>query len=132
MQSKQTSFAFNFVSDFLTQGETEAVTIARDEFERMEAATLRNRPQTVATLATIATLVVHTSTPPFSHIDPYTTGLLAISVNAARLVMAAGLGELIDLFRNNKRIAQEWVGMDVLRSLSLTRLCSPCRAAAQS
>jgi hypothetical protein len=54
-----------------------------------------------------------------------------LSVNAARLVMAAGLGELIDLFRNNKRIAQEWVGVDVLRSLSLTRLCSPCRAAVQ-
>ena len=54
-----------------------------------------------------------------------------LSDNAARLVVLAGLGELIDLFRSNKRIAQEWVGMDVLKSSSLTRLWSPCRAATQ-
>lgn len=88
MQSKQTSFDFDFVADLLTQGETEAATIARDEFERMEAATLRNRSQTVATLATIASLVAHQATPPFSYIDPYTTGLLAIghAIDSLRLL----------------------------------------------
>ncbi|MSN24920.1 MAG: hypothetical protein GJV46_03530 [Geobacter sp.] len=78
MQHKQSAFDFRDISDLLTQDETEAVAITRDEFERMESAALRNRSQTVATLSTIASIVAQSATPPFLHIDPHTTGLLAI------------------------------------------------------
>lgn len=88
MQHKQTAFDFSDISDLLTQDETEAASITRDDFERMEAVALRNRSQTVATLSTIASIVAHSSTPPFSKIDPHTTGLLAIghAIDSLRLL----------------------------------------------
>jgi hypothetical protein len=88
MQQKQTAFDFTDVSELLTKDETEAIAIARDEFERMEAAALRNRSQTVATLSTIASIVAQSATPPFLHIDPHTTGLLAIghAIDSLRLL----------------------------------------------
>lgn len=48
------------------------------EFEKMEAAALANRAQTIATISTVSSLVAHSSTPPFSLIDPYSAGLMAI------------------------------------------------------
>ena len=76
MQNKQTFFNFDDVSDPSAQDATEEeVANARDEFDRLEATALRNRSQTVATLSTIASIVAQTATPPFSHIDPHTTGL---------------------------------------------------------
>ena len=50
----------------------------RDEFDKIEAAALATRAQTIATLSTIATIIAHSSSPPFSLIDPYTAGLKAI------------------------------------------------------
>ena len=89
MQNKQTFFNFDDVSDPSSQDATEEeVANARDEFDRLEAAALRNRSQTVATLSTIASIVAQTATPPFSHIDPHTTGLRAIghAIDSLRLL----------------------------------------------
>lgn len=58
--------------------DTSSVIADKEEFEKIEAAALANRAQTVATVSTIASIVAHSSTPPFSLIDPYSTGLMAI------------------------------------------------------
>ncbi len=88
MQNKQTIFDFGESSALSGQGTEEEVAIARDEFDRLEATALRNRAQTVATLSTIASIVAQTSTPPFSFIDPHTTGLMAIghAIDSLRLL----------------------------------------------
>jgi hypothetical protein len=89
MQNKQTFFDFSESSDPSAQDATEEeVANARDEFDRLESAALRNRSQTVATLSTITSIVAQTSTPPFSHIDPHTTGLRAIghAIDSLRLL----------------------------------------------
>jgi hypothetical protein len=52
--------------------------VDRAEFEKVEAAALNTRAQTIATLSTIATIIAQSSSPPFSLIDPYTTGLMTI------------------------------------------------------
>jgi hypothetical protein len=85
MRSSQTSFDFYEVTDLLSGSDA---AIARDEFERIESAALRNRSQTIATLSTITSIVAQTSTPPFSHIDPHTTGLMAIghAIDSLRLL----------------------------------------------
>jgi len=48
------------------------------EFDKIEAAALANRAQTLATISTIASIVAQSATPPFSLIDPYSAGLMAI------------------------------------------------------
>jgi hypothetical protein len=59
-----------------------------DEFERFEAAALTTRTQTVATLSTISTIIAHSTSPPFSLIDPYTSGLMTIghAIDSLRLL----------------------------------------------
>ena len=59
-----------------------------DEFDKLEAAALTTRSQTVATLSTITAIVAHSSSPPFSFIDPYTAGLMTIghAIDSLRLL----------------------------------------------
>ena len=63
---------FGFVPDASAQA------LDRAEFDKVEAAALTTRAQTIATLSTIAEIVAHSSSPPFSLIDPFTVGLMAI------------------------------------------------------
>ena len=89
MQNKQAFFDFGKGSDLSAQNATEEEVVnARDEFDRLEANALRNRAQTVATLSIIASIVAQTSTPPFSFIDPHTTGLMALghAIDSLRLL----------------------------------------------
>lgn len=88
MQNKQTFFDFDDVLDPSAQDTTEEVANARAEFERMEAVALKNRAQTITTLSTLTSIVAQTATPPFSFIDPHTTGLLALgyAIDSLRLL----------------------------------------------
>jgi hypothetical protein len=63
---------------FEIEDESFLLVVKNDEFKRFEAAALTTRAQNMATLSTIATIVAQTSTAPFSLIDPYTAGLMAI------------------------------------------------------
>jgi hypothetical protein len=56
----------------------ESQEVDSEEFQKIEAAALTTRARTVATLSTIATIIAHSASPPFSLIDPYTAGLMAI------------------------------------------------------
>jgi len=89
MQNIQTFFDFDAVSGTSAELATEEeISVVRDEFDRLEAAALRNRSQTVATLSTISSIVAQSSSPPFSFIDPHTTGLMAIghAIDSLRLL----------------------------------------------
>ncbi len=68
----------NQLSLFGAEPEAFSLEVDRAEFDKVEAAALTTRAQTIATLSTIATIIAHSSSPPFSLIDPFTIGLRAI------------------------------------------------------
>lgn len=68
----------NIQMSLFDKGQDTSSDEAKAQFEKAEAPILVIRSQTIATLSTIATLVPSVATPPFSEIDPYTIGLMAI------------------------------------------------------
>ena len=68
----------NQMSLFSSGPDASSLEVDRAEFDKVEAAALTTRAQTIATLSTIATIIAHSSSPPFSLIDPFTIGLRAI------------------------------------------------------
>lgn len=73
---------------FATDDDSSVPLVNNDEFEKFEAAALTTRAQNIATLSTIATIVAQSTTAPFSLIDPYTAGLMAIghAIDSLRLL----------------------------------------------
>jgi len=89
IDSEQPLFAFNdLFGPGKENGPDEYEALDRDEFERMEAIAVKNRAQTITTLSTLTSIVAQTATPPFSLIDPHTTGLLALgyAIDSLRLL----------------------------------------------
>jgi len=87
--SEQPLLAFNELFDSGKENRPdEDEVIDRDEFERMEAIALKNRAQTITTLSTLTSIVAQQASPPFSFIDPHTTGLLALgyAIDSLRLL----------------------------------------------
>jgi len=88
-ESEQTLFAFDDASSlFKNSGPEDDGALDRAEFERMDAIALKNRAQTITTLSTLTSIVAQQASPPFSFIDPHTTGLLALgyAIDSLRLL----------------------------------------------
>lgn len=88
-ESEQTLFSFDDASSlFKNSGPVDDGALDRAEFERMDAIALKNRAQTITTLSTLTSIVAQQASPPFSFIDPHTTGLLALgyAIDSLRLL----------------------------------------------